>query len=81
MPTYLQTMSPGGSVYCTVFGNDLVRMNLSSEQIVRLLNQQWLGQPFSRILKVSGLNYVWDNSFPVGDRIVEINKDNGTHWI
>lgn len=52
------------------FSNDLVRMELSGAQIIALLEQQWAGQPFARILKVSGLSYVWDNARPIGSRIV-----------
>ena len=36
------------------------------------MNQQWLNQPFPRLLSVSGLRYTWDASRPVGDRIVEV---------
>ncbi|MCS6896679.1 MAG: bifunctional metallophosphatase/5'-nucleotidase, partial [Nitrospira sp.] len=54
------------------FGNSLVRMELTGQQIYDLLNQQWLNQPFPRILKTSGLTYIWDNNRPVGDRIVEV---------
>lgn len=59
------------------FGNSLVKMELTGQQIHDLLNQQWLNQPFPRILQVSGLTYTWDNARPVGSRIVEIRK-NGT---
>ena len=54
------------------FNNDLVRLDLNGDQIKALLNQQWAGQPYPRLLKVSGLTYVWDNARPVGDRIVEM---------
>lgn len=57
------------------FGNSLVKMTLTGQQIYALLNQQWLNQPFPRILKTSGLTYTWDNNRPVGDRIVEVRKD------
>jgi 5'-nucleotidase len=57
------------------FGNNLARMTLTGEQIVRALNQQWLDQPFPRMLQISGLTYTWDNARPVGDRIVEVRKD------
>lgn len=57
------------------FGNSLVKMELTGQQIYDLLNQQWLNQPFARILQVSGLTYTWDNNLPVGDRIVEVRKD------
>lgn len=44
-------------------------------QIVTLLEQQWLGQPFPRMLQISGLTYTWDNSHPIGSRIVEVRTD------
>lgn len=46
------------------FGNDLVRMTLSGAQLVTLLNQQWAGQPFARIMKPSGLSYTWRENDP-----------------
>lgn len=57
------------------FGNSLVRMNLTGQQIYDLLNQQWVNQPFPRILKTSGLIYTWDNNRPIGDRIVEVRRN------
>jgi 5'-nucleotidase len=42
------------------FNNDLVKMNLTGQQIVDLLNQQWAGQPFARVMKPSGITYTWD---------------------
>lgn len=59
------------------FGNSLVRMELTGQQVYDVLNQQWANQPFPRILKTSGLTYTWDNNRPVGDRIVEVHR-NGT---
>lgn len=59
------------------FGNSLVRMDLTGQQIYDLLNQQWVNQPFPRVLKTSGLTYTWDINRPVGDRIVEVRR-NGT---
>jgi len=56
------------------FGNSVVKMNLTGQQIFTLLNQQWLNQPFPRILGTSGLTYTWDNNLPIGNRIVEIRK-------
>ena len=46
------------------FNNDLVRLNLTGNQIVALLNQQWDGQPFARILKPAGLTYRWHENGP-----------------
>ena len=57
------------------FGNSLVKMNLTGQQVYDLLNQQWAPpQQFPRILKTSGLTYTWDNNRPVNDRIVEVRK-------
>jgi 5'-nucleotidase len=42
------------------FNNDLVKMNLTGQQIVDLLNQQWAGQPVPRVMKPSGITYTWD---------------------
>jgi 5'-nucleotidase len=44
------------------FNNDLVKMELSGQQIVDLLNQQWAGQPFARVMKPSGIGYTWDGN-------------------
>ncbi|MGQ0508062.1 MAG: bifunctional metallophosphatase/5'-nucleotidase, partial [Myxococcaceae bacterium] len=43
------------------FGNSLVTMTLSGQQIAALLEQQWVGQPFGpRILQISeGFHYTW----------------------
>jgi len=46
------------------FNNDLIKMDLSGQQVIDLLNQQWDGQPYSRIMKPSGLQYSWDASKP-----------------
>jgi 5'-nucleotidase len=51
------------------FGNRLVRLRLSGDQLLRLLEQQWEGQPFPRVLHVSGLSYLWDSAAPVGARV------------
>ncbi|MBX3302549.1 MAG: 5'-nucleotidase C-terminal domain-containing protein [Nitrospira sp.] len=57
------------------FGNSLVRMELTGQQIFALLNQQWANQSSTRILKTSGLTYTWDNNRPIGDRIVEVLRN------
>lgn len=52
------------------FGNSLVTMSLTGEQIETLLEQQWVGQSFARILQVSnGFTYEWSASAPDGDRV------------
>lgn len=60
------------------FSNDLVSMDLTGAQIETLLEQQWLGQPFARILKTSGLSYTWDATAADGSRIVAILDAGGT---
>ena len=50
------------------FNNDLVKMDLNGAQILQLLNQQWAGQPFSRVLKPSGISYTWQENDPADFR-------------
>lgn len=57
------------------FGNSLVKMDLTGQQIYDLLNQQWAGQPFARVLKTSGLTYQWDNALPVGNRVLAVYRN------
>jgi len=57
------------------FGNSLVKMDLTGQQIYDLLNLQWAGQPFARILKTSGLSYVWDNALPAGNRVPAVYQN------
>ena len=53
------------------FANHLVTLTLSGTQLSRLLEQQWLNQPYPRILQVSrGFRYAWDANRPLGQRIV-----------
>ena len=55
------------------FYNNLVTMTLTGAQIVQLLEQQWLNRsgPGGTMLQVSrGFGYSWDNSRPVGQRVV-----------
>jgi 5'-nucleotidase len=58
------------------FGNYLIKMVLTGQQIYDLLNQQYPPyQPYERILQVSGLTYSWDDSRGDNDLIVEVRKD------
>jgi 5'-nucleotidase len=53
------------------FYNNLVTLTLTGAQIGQLLEQQWIDQPFPRILQVSrGFGYRWDASRPVGQRVL-----------
>jgi 5'-nucleotidase len=56
------------------FSNDLVRLTLTGEQILRLLEQQW-SPTATRILQVSGLRYSYAASATASSRVIsaEIN--------
>lgn len=43
------------------FNNDLVKMTLTGQQIINLLNQQWENGK-TRMLQISGLAYTWSNN-------------------
>jgi 5'-nucleotidase len=61
------------------FANDLVRMTLTGAQIERLLNQQWQSEEMVRILKPSGLRYVWNADDPVRRvRLADVFLTDGT---
>ena len=57
------------------FGNSLVRMNLTGAQVYAVLEQQWAGQPFPRIMQIAGLRYTWNAALPVGSRVVEVRQN------
>ena len=63
------------------FGNNLVRMNYTGDQVYALLNQQWQpqadGTTIVRILQPSGLAYTFNDSQPIGQRIIEIRGPDG----
>ncbi len=54
------------------FNNYLVSMDLTGQQILDLLEQQWSGDnaSFNKILQVSGIEYTWDQSEPPGSKVV-----------
>jgi 5'-nucleotidase len=58
------------------FGNNLVTMTMSGEQVKRLLEQQWQGG--SAMLQIGGLEYQWSASAPTGSRVVDIWQSDGT---
>jgi 5'-nucleotidase len=55
------------------FQNDLMKMELTGEQIGRLLQQQFQNPSKRQILKVAGLTFSWSN-----DRVIEIKQSDGT---
>ncbi|MEJ7744519.1 MAG: 5'-nucleotidase C-terminal domain-containing protein [Nocardioidaceae bacterium] len=55
------------------FNNFDVSMDLTGQQILELLEQQWSGAnaaPNNKILQVSGIEYTWDQSAPAGSKVV-----------
>ncbi|HEX8536235.1 MAG TPA: bifunctional metallophosphatase/5'-nucleotidase, partial [Cystobacter sp.] len=51
------------------FGNSLVTLTLTGEQLRRLLEEQWVGD-YVRILQPSrGFSYTWKDSAPVGQKV------------
>ena len=53
------------------FGNALVAMTLSGDQLLELLDGQWAGAE-PRVLQVSGLTYAWSASAPAGKRVRDV---------
>lgn len=58
------------------FNNDMIKMELTGEQVYTLLNQQWQETRF-RILQISGLTYTWDESKPRGEKVIEVRGPDG----
>ncbi|WP_448875132.1 bifunctional metallophosphatase/5'-nucleotidase [Desulfobulbus propionicus] len=55
---------------------NLIKVEMTGEQIYTLLNQQWNGDNAKgRFLQVSGLSYIWDAHRPAGQRVVAVMKD------
>ncbi len=55
---------------------NLVKLEMTGQQIYELLNQQWSGDNGrGRFLQVSGLSYTWDADRPDGQRVVAVMKD------
>ena len=64
----------GGLFTIQPFGNTMIKMRLTGQQVYDVLEQQWLGQPYARIMQISGFSYTWDNALAVGSRIVEVRN-------
>jgi 2',3'-cyclic-nucleotide 2'-phosphodiesterase / 3'-nucleotidase / 5'-nucleotidase len=60
------------------FGNDLVTMTITGEQIRTFLNQQFQAPPsYNKIMAVSGLKYTWSDDKPYGEKVLDIYLENG----
>jgi len=55
---------------------NLIKLEMTGQQIYELLNQQWSrDNRRGRFLQVSGLTYTWDADRPEGQRIVTVMKN------
>ncbi|WP_248737113.1 bifunctional 2',3'-cyclic-nucleotide 2'-phosphodiesterase/3'-nucleotidase [Neobacillus rhizosphaerae] len=60
------------------FGNDLVTMTITGEQVRTLLNQQFQAPPsYNKIMAISGLKFTWNDKLPYGSKVVDIYLENG----
>lgn len=75
--TYPYNVTYGDAFTVQPFGNSLVTMTLTTQQIKDVLEQQFigcLGQTVQRIMQVSnGLSYTWDNAAPACGKIVNVS--------
>ncbi|MGI6081979.1 MAG: bifunctional metallophosphatase/5'-nucleotidase [Limnochordia bacterium] len=63
------------------FGNNLITFTLTGDQVRRVLNQQWQQQGDQialRFMQISGFGYSWDDTRPIGDKVVDIWLEDGT---
>ena len=59
------------------FGNDIVTLNITGEQVRTLLNQQFAADR-NRIMQISGLKYTWSNNLPLGQKVIDIYLPDGS---
>jgi 5'-nucleotidase len=76
-------IEPGDILWGTLakvhpFGNEVMAVTLTGEQIGRLLQQQWSNPDRARILQVSGLRFKWDENLPVETRVSGLTDESGT---
>lgn len=62
------------------FGNHLVVVDMTGQQLRELLEEQWPRDSDGsvRILKPSGLRYSWDATAPVGSRVQHVCDEHGS---
>lgn len=64
------------------FGNTLVKLELTGEQVKTLLQQQWGtnadGTPNTKTLQIAGLKYTADFSKPAAERVTSLSLEDGT---
>ena len=60
------------------FDNQVVRMQLTGDQIYRVLEQQFRPDGRSRILQVSGLKFSYNSTNPAGQKVTSVTFPDGT---
>ncbi|EEL49435.1 MULTISPECIES: bifunctional metallophosphatase/5'-nucleotidase [Bacillus cereus group] len=62
------------------FGNQLIKVNLTGQDIRDILNQQWQKDK-TRMLQISGIQYTWDANKADGEKITNIHLTNGEELV
>ncbi|MEY8347644.1 5'-nucleotidase C-terminal domain-containing protein [Bacillus cereus] len=62
------------------FGNQLIKINLTGQDIRDILNQQWQKDK-TRMLQISGIQYTWDANKADGEKITNIHLTNGEELV
>ncbi|WP_369902103.1 bifunctional UDP-sugar hydrolase/5'-nucleotidase [Bacillus manliponensis] len=70
-----------GEVYgIQPFGNQLIKVDLTGQDIRDILNQQWQ-KSTTRMLQISGMKYTWDANKPDGEKVTNIQLANGEELV
>ncbi|WP_144554172.1 bifunctional 2',3'-cyclic-nucleotide 2'-phosphodiesterase/3'-nucleotidase [Bacillus sp. X1(2014)] len=59
------------------FGNDVVSLKITGDQVRTLINQQFQADRY-RIMQISGLKYTWSDKLPLGQKVVDIFLPDGS---
>ncbi|NHC39235.1 bifunctional 2',3'-cyclic-nucleotide 2'-phosphodiesterase/3'-nucleotidase [Bacillus sp. MM2020_1] len=59
------------------FGNDVVSLKITGDQVRTLINQQFQADRY-RIMQISGLKYTWSDKLPLGQKVIDIYLPNGS---
>ncbi len=59
------------------FGNDVVSLKITGDQVRTLINQQFQADRY-RIMQISGLSYTWSDKLPLGQKVVDIYLPDGS---
>jgi 2',3'-cyclic-nucleotide 2'-phosphodiesterase (5'-nucleotidase family) len=54
------------------FGNTLVTMKLTGDQIRQVLEQQWLGQSYAKVQQIAGISYTYSKSAAAGSKVSNV---------